>query len=305
MVTIFLGFAITRLLSQHFSVFDYGTYSQITLIVSTISSITILGMMDGVNYFFCKEHNVDKRNTYVSTIFSLQYFINIIVAIVVLCCSVPISQYFGNDALRSLLIFAAVLPVMQNSISILQILFVAIGKAKLIAVRNLLVSSIKLVCVVLACYLFDNIVIILISTVLLDFLQIVYFFVVLKKNQCKINPFHFEKELIGEILSYCIPMAMFTIVGSLNRDCDKYVISIFTDTENLAMYTNASKALPFDIIMTSFCTVILPCLTRWISQKQFKKVEELYKSFVEITYVSTTILAICAICVSRELMMLL
>ena len=304
-VTIILGLAITRLLSQHFSVFDYGTYSQITLIVSSISSITILGMMDGVNFFFCKEQNIEKRNSYVSTIFSLQYVLNIIVAIVVLCCAVPVSRYFGNEALKSLLIFAAVLPVLQNSISILQILFVAIGKAKLIAVRNFVVSAIRLVFVYIACYLFDSIVVILISTVLLDILQIIYFLVVLRKNDCKINLFRFDGKLVREILAYCIPMAMFTIVSSLNRDCDKYVISAFTDTENLAIYTNASKVLPFDIIMASFCTVILPHLTRFISKRQFEKVNGLYKSFLEIAYVSTTILAVGALCVPSELMTLL
>ena len=54
-VTMGLGLITTRLLSQYLSIFDYGTYSLIQLVVSSTVSITILGMMDGINYFFCSE----------------------------------------------------------------------------------------------------------------------------------------------------------------------------------------------------------------------------------------------------------
>ena len=74
--------------------------------------------------------------------------------------------------------------------------------------------------------------------------------------------------LVKEILIYCIPMAMFSVMKSLNRDSDKYVISFFTDTETLAVYTNASKILPFDIIMTSFVTVLMPYITRFVTEKK-------------------------------------
>ena len=54
-VTIVLSFVVARILSQYLSIYDYGTYSQIMLIVSTTSSLTILGMTDAINYYYCKE----------------------------------------------------------------------------------------------------------------------------------------------------------------------------------------------------------------------------------------------------------
>ena len=71
MVTLVFGLLMTRILSGYFSVHDYGTYSQIILIVGTVSSLTILGMIDGVNYFFCKEQDLEKREKYISNIFFL------------------------------------------------------------------------------------------------------------------------------------------------------------------------------------------------------------------------------------------
>ena len=293
---------MTRILSNHFSLQDYGTYSQVTLLITTISSMTILGMMDGINFFFCKEKNEAKRDAYVSTIFTLQYAVNAVVSVAVLICAAPIAKYFGNHSLKALIGFAAVLPVMTNTISLLQIMFIAIGKARQIAIRNLIVSVLKLAAVALACYVFDHVAAIFLCQVITDIAQITYFAVVLNKHNCKINFLNFDKSLVKEILAYCIPMAMFVVIKSLNRDADKYVISFFTDTETLAIYTNASKLLPFDIIMTSFCSVLLPHITRYITDKKYEECRTLYKAFLELSYISTTILAVGAICVAPELM---
>lgn len=302
MVTLVFSLIMTRILSGYFSVHDYGTYAQIILITGTVSSLTILGMMDGINYFFCKEQETDKREKYVSTIFFLQFLVSCFASLIVLIGATPISLYFENKEVKKLIVFAALLPGLQNMISLLQIMFIAIGKARHIAIRNLIVSVLKLIAVLLACYLFDNIVIVLIFQGLTEIGQIIYFIFSLRKNNCNFNLFHFDKTLFKEIFKYCIPMAMFTIVKSLNRDCDKYVIAAFTNTETLAIYTNASKQLPFDIIMTSFCTILLPYITRYISQKEYRVTQELYKAFLELSCISTTILAVGAICVSPELM---
>ena len=301
-VTIVLSLLMTRVLSAHFSLQEYGTYSQIMLMVSTLSSITILGMMDGVNFFFCKEADEDKRNRYISTIFLLQFAANALASMTVLVFSGSIVKYFGNDSLRKLLIFAMSLPVLHNTISLLQIMFIAIGKARLIAIRNLAVSVLKLLFIIISCFVFDSIAVLLLCQVILEVAQIFYFGIPLWKNNCRVSVSRFDKALIKEILTYCIPMAMFVVIKTLNRDSDKFVVSFFTDTETIAVYSNASKLLPFDIVMTSFCTVLLPFITRYVSVRDYNKVRNIYGSFLELSYMSTLILTLGAICVAPELM---
>lgn len=301
-VTLSLGIITTRILSGYFSLHDYGTYSAILLLTNSISSITILGMMDGLNYFFCREKDPLQRNARVSTIFSLQLVIGVVVSILVLLCAVPISAYFSNADVKRLLVFAALLPITQNSISLLQILFISVGKARHIAVRNFIVSVLKLAAILVACYVIHDIACVLICQVITDVLQIIYFYIVLKRNGYLIELFHFDKTSVKEVLTYCIPMAMSTIIRSLYRDCDKYIISYYTDSVNLAVYTNASKQLPFDLIMSSFCTVLLPYLTKYIAQKKHHETVALYRSFLELSFVSTSILAAGALCSAPELM---
>ena len=305
LVTILLGLTVTRLLSQYLSVYDYGTYSQILLIVSTAASVTILGMMDGVNYFYCSEKDPAKREAYVSTIFTLQSIVGIVAGCVIMLLTAPLGRYFDNPGIRPLMIFAAALPLMQNLLGMFQILIVSVGKARMLAFRNLIVSLMRLGAVFVVVLAVRNVAVILGVTLALDIAQIVFFAVILRRNGCPVRFRATDLRLFKRILLYCAPMAVFTVINTLNRDLDKYLISALTDTETLAIYANASKILPFDIIMTSFCTVLLPEITRLVSSGEKKRAASLYRYFLEISYISTAILCCAAISASPQLMELL
>lgn len=300
-----LGLVVTRLLSQYFSVHDYGTYSQIMLLTTTLSSLTVLGMVDATNYFFSGQPNPILRQKYVATLFTLQAMVSAFTGGILLVMSGAIATYFDNADVKPLVIFGALLPFFQNLIAMLQVLFVSVGKARLLVVRNLAVSALRLVIAVGACMIAENVALVLLATVLLDVGQIAFFLVLLRREGCVIHPRHTDLRLTRRILSYCLPMAVFIIINSVNRDCDKYVVSAFTDTETLAVYTNAAKVLPVDIIMQAFITVLVPPLTRRIAAGKKDEAAKLYKYFIEITYVTTGILSCAAIAAAPSLMELL
>lgn len=305
LVSTLVTLIMTRIVAGHFSKFEYGTYSQIELLVSTISSVTILGMTDGVNYFFCRERDEKKQAEYVSSIFLLQLAISIVVSLGLLCLATPISKSFDNAQIKNYIFFPMLMPCMGNFLTMLQSLFFAIGKSKAIAVRNLILCIAKLGARIVACYVFNNIFAILVFAMIFEVIQLIYFIAVLLKNGLKISLFNFNISLIKEIISYCLPMGMFVLVNALNRYVDKYVIIAFTDTETLAVYTNAAKALPFDIITYGFITILIPHLTRAIADKNFDVAKDIYKNFLEISYITTSVLTVSAICAAPELMQFL
>lgn len=304
-VTIVLGFAITRLLSQYLSVYDYGTYSQVMLLVSTVNTLTILGMIDGVNFFYCSVEDPKKRESYITTIFALQCIVSAAAGAVEMILCRQICGYFDNPELGGLLIFSAVLPLLINLLSMFQVLLVAVGKARMLAVRNLLVSLIRLGAVLVVVTSVQNVAIVLMTTLILDCAQIIFFAWILWKNNCRMHIRSVDFGLFKRIVSYCAPMGVFTAVSALNRDCDKYLISLMTDTETLAIYVNASKVLPFDVIMTAFCTVLVPVITRSVAEKRYEKAGGLYKLFLEISYISTAVLCCASLAAAPQLMELL
>ncbi len=305
LITTVLGLVSTRLLSVHLSAHEYGTYSQILLIVSTISSITVLGLIDAVNYFHSGQSENRKKQTYVSTIYALETIVSVVAGIGVVVAAEFISTYMANEQIKKYIVFAAVLPYLQNLLFMTQVLVVAAGKAKLLALRNFTVHFLKLIVVGVVVYFYKNIGVILLFSVVLDVLQLILFFTMLSKQNVKIKIKYIDFTLVKSILKYALPMAVFVALNSLNRDCDKYVISLFTNTETLAVYANASKLLPFDILISSFITVLVPKITELISKGEKEKTVSIYKRFLEISYISTGILTSAAIVVSAELMTLL
>lgn len=304
-VSMALSFFVTRLLSQYLSVYDYGTYSQVLLIVSTLSSITILGMSDGVNFFYWSERDKQKRESYIATIFVLQCAVSTVAGTVVMLLSAPVCQYFDNPPLKNLMIFSAVLPMLQNLMSMLQVLVVAIGKARLLACRNLIVSFVRLVAVVVVVMWARDVMLVLIAAIVLDIGQIVAFSWILQKNNCFIHLGKLNVKLINQILHYCVPMGIFISLKSVNRDIDKYLIAALVDTETLAIYTNASKPLPFDILMHSFYTVLIPEITKRVTIKDKSAAASLCRLLIEIGYLTTAIPCCAALAASPQLMKLL
>ena len=304
-VTMALGMVTTRLLSQYLSLYDYGTYSQILLIVSAVSSVTVLGMVDGVTYFYCSVGDEKRREALVSTIFALQGIVSAVAGLAVMLLTRPLCLYLDNPDIRKLMIFAVMLPFFQNVLHMFQNLLVAVGKARLLAWRNLAVSLLRLGISLPVLLLTSDVTLILTTTLLLDAGQLIFFLCMLKGTDCRIRLRSVKPTLVRGILNYCLPMAMFIIIRAVNRDVDKYMISLLTDPETLAIYANASKMLPFDILMHSFYTVLVPEITRRVASRENEKAVSLYRDFLELGYGTMVILSFAALSAAPQLMRLL
>ncbi len=304
MMTILLSFGVTRLLSEHLSLQDYGSYRQALLVVSTLSSAAILGMVDGVNFFHHTQPQ-GERERYLATLFVLQGVIGAACGLLAMVFSGALCRYFENPDVRRLLIFGAALPVLQNLLSMLQILLVSVGRAKLLAVRNLAVALVRLAVVLLVIGMVKDVAVILAATLLLDGAQLLLFAHILKKNGHITSLKKADFRLVKMIFGYCAPMACFTMLNALNRDLDQYLIALWTDTATLALYANASKALPFDIIMTSFSTVLQPKITGQMAEGHYETAAVFYRRFLELVYTATGILCCAALAAAPQLMQLL
>ena len=109
-------------------------------------------------------------------------------------------------------------------------------------------------------------------------------------------------KLFRRILRYCVPMAVYITIKALNRDIDKYMIALLTDTETLAVYSNASKPLPVDIIMHSFYTVLVPEITRMVTAKDDEGATKLYRVFLELAYISNAMICCAALAAAPQMM---
>ncbi len=304
-ITAVLGLAVTKLLSVHFSLKEYGTYSQAMLIVTTATSFSVLGLTNAVNFFYNKINDKEKKEEYISTIFGIQYVVGILCAIIILLLQVPIINYFNNSDLKEIIFLVACFPLLENLLPMLQVLFVSIGKAKIIAVRNFIISVVRLLIVIFACFVTQSIYTIFLVLLISDLVQVIYFMISFAKRKFRIQIIKFKRNLVPVIMEFSIPMAVYVLTNELTRDIDRYVVGFFADTETLGIYTNAAKLLPFDLVTASFITVLIPIITRQIGNKENQKAIATFRAYLRFGYLITWMLAFGAVIVAKELMIFL
>lgn len=301
LVTTVFGLVVTKLMSVHFSLIDYGTYSQALLIVSLFK----LGLTNTSNFFYNSSKSPEEREKYIATIFGIEYIAGTAYALLVIALQTPIVNYYNNENLRTVLFYAAWMPLFQQLLAILQVLFVSCGKAKVIAVRNFVISVCRLIIVAVACYITKSIKTIILTMLLLEIAQFIIFMISFSRMQFRIRLKDFSSKLLPEILRFSIPMMIYLLTNEISRDVDKYVIGYLMDTENLAIYTNASKILPFDLVTASFITVLIPIVTRQIGSGNYTDAEATYKQYLRIGYLATWILAFGVVINAKEAMLFL
>ncbi|MDU2445120.1 MAG: oligosaccharide flippase family protein [Clostridium perfringens] len=296
-----VGIISTMILSKMLSLQMVGTYSAANTMTSLLISLTILGLADGCNYFFNKTLDQKKQKEYVDTILGIQLFVGIISVAVVMIFRNEIIDFYDNKALYGLLIYICLRPYLENTLLVLQVLQIAIGKAKMIAVRNAIMSLFKIIVISLTAIYTKDIKTIFIAFVIADIVMVILFGFSFVKHKYKLNPFNIKISFIKPILAFSIPMGIYVMTNTFARDLDKLVIGRFETASNLAIYSNCSTLLPFDIISSAFLTVMIPIMTRYISQNKLEKCQILFSCYLKVGYLSTFVFTTFAILFADEI----
>lgn len=292
-LTILFNILSTKILSIGLNLQEYGTYSQALLVSSIGTSLIAVGLSDALNYFFNKKKqdvNDATRHRIINSIFLLEIVLGLVFAAVVMLGQGLVVTYFDNPSLYGLLIPVAFLPTFSNLIHFYHVLYVSVGKAKMMSFFNLATLAIKITTIYLSVYVFQNLLWIFIVLLALDVAVLLVYHVSLAKNRIIINPFHSSPKHFSAILSYSLPMGVFAITSALTRDLDKLVIGRLADTEALAIYTNCSKVLPLDFLVTAFATVLIPYIVQYVTEHNKEQSVKLFSSYLKVGYYSVWIL---------------
>lgn len=303
-ITMLTNILSTMILSHNLSLEAYGTYSQGNLVISIGVSLSILGLSDAVNYFY-NGKDEQERKKYVNTVFQIEITLGLIVGILILVFRKAICSYFQNTQLTVLFIYIAFRPLLDNMVNTLRVLQVSIGRAKVMAIRNLLMSLSKVILVLFTVFLTNKITTIFLGFLITDIISVVYYWVSFSKRSVSINPFKGVTKLIPAVLSYSLPMAIYTLTQTLLKDIDKLIIGRFEGTDAMAIYSNCSYALPFDVISNAFLVVMVPIMTYYISKSEYEKAQGVFSEYLRIGYMTTCVFAAAVFIVASEVVSIL
>lgn len=301
--TILINLLSAAILSRALSLEEYGTYSTGQLIVTTAVNVTILGMMDASNYFY-HQNQLDRKDC-LNTIGFVQIVIGAVCAVVLLASRDLLTAYFRNPMLTGIYIYIAFRPMLENLSNSLLSLQVAIGRARVTGIQNVLFSIGKLLSVLLTVAVTKDIRTVFAAYLLMDAATVFYYYQTYKQAEFGINPLAFRKDYLMPILRFAIPMGICVMTNSLARDIDKLVIGRFESTSSLAIYTNCAAPLPLGIVSAAFMTIIVPAVTRFIHSGDEKRARRVYRDFLSIGFITTAVVTVTVMVLSEEVLLLL
>lgn len=284
MVNLIITMMTSMLLSRFRTLGEYGTYSQITLVINLVVTLCILGLPNSINYFYPRYDTCKERQQFLSTFFSVNTILAIVAGIV-MCILTPIMVvYFNNSNIYDFFYLCALLPWAQITIQERSNMLVAANKTKVLIKHTLLNSTALMSIIILTKILNQPFKFYMALYMIVEIVFATFVYIEARKIAGKL-PFYIDKTLLRSILVYSVPIGFSDMVSTITREVDKFMIGGFLDTEALAIYTNAAKEIALTVISSSFIAVLLPKMSRMIKEKKIHEAVAMWKDTISFTYI--------------------
>lgn len=284
MANLVITMATSMLLSRFRTLEEYGTYSQLDLVLNLLTTLFLLGIPNAINFFYPRADTNDERKIFLQTFFSINTILSVIAGLAMIFSLPLLVMYFKNEKLYQFVYFMALMPWAKITIQERGNLFVAANKTRTL-IKHTLANSVALLGIIILtkiCNQSFGFYMILYVLVELGFGLIVY---IEAKKLTGSLAFKIDRLLLKKILIYSIPIGISDMVSTISKEVDKLMIGGFLNTESLAIYTNAAREIALTVISTSFIAVLMPKLSRLINEKKQKEAVVIWKSTTSFTYI--------------------
>lgn len=283
-ITLIISMISTMLLSHFRSLDEYGTYSQIIMVVTLIISIVAMGFPNSINYFLASVDSKEEKNNFLSTYFSFNTLVSFIAGIILIIASPLISKYFNNALISKFTFVLLLLPWINIINSSFDNFLIVEKKTSLLMFYRILRGIVTLSLILIAYRLnWDFILYMKCFMVSEIIFTIIIYLIVINESNTKLIGIDYT--LIKKILIFSLPLGLSTIVATLNIQADKLMVGYFYDTKTLAIYTNAANELPLTIISASITAVLMPQMVRLLKSKKENEAIRLWGSASYLSYI--------------------
>lgn len=288
--TTLLTMLSTMLLSRFRTLEEYGTYSQLQLVITVVVTVLMAGLPNSINFFVAKAKNSDEQKSFMSIYYTLCTLSGALSGILLIIFIPVIEGYFKNSSIRVFWYFLLLYPWTKIILAGIENVLVVFSNIRKLVIFKVLYSILTLG-VIAICWVAH----ISFYTYMICFLvtEIVFSLWVYKISANTVHGLSilFERSRVKEILSFSIPIGLSSVVGTVSIELDKMMIGYLYNTKELAIYTNASKEMPVTIVATSITAVLLPQLVRLLQKKENEKALELWKMATNLSYICIAFLA--------------
>lgn len=289
------------LLSRFRSLTEYGTYSQLIMVITLATTIITMGLPNSLNFFLARAETENERTRFLSVYYSLNTILSIIVGIVLVIITPALVAVFENPLITGFIYFLALFPWTRVISSSIENVLIVYKKSNGIIAFRLLNSLLLLGIIILVQVAGWSFNIYMLLYLLVESVFSIAVYLIVKKLAPKLC-FCLNRGLIKKIFTFSVPLGLASMVGTLDVELDKFVIGALMSTEEMAIYTNASKEMPVTIIATSITAVLMPQMARLLKNKKNQQAIDLWGSATIISFAVISFFSLALIVFAPEVM---
>lgn len=295
---------VTMILSKYRSLQEYGTFTQLLLVVNLVNSVLMMGLPNSISFFLGRSKDLKSRQDFLSIYYTLNTLLTFLSGIILLACIVPIQIYFKNNSIGSYWYFLAFFPWATVTSSAMENMCVSSQRTNIL-IPFKICHSVSSISVALICYLCKAPFHIYVISYLVSegvFALLTYIFSFFLARQVKLC---LNKAIVKSIFVFSIPIGIASAVGTLNAEIDKFMIGWFLSTEAVAIYSNAAKDLPLTVFSISMTAALLPRLSRILKDKKYEESAEMWGRAIVVSLSIIAIFSLGCFTFAEDVVMLL
>lgn len=243
--TIVLGIILVRLISKE----TFGIYRQVNLVYVLVAGVLSLQLNSSL-YYFVPKLGLERRRTLLVQTFLVTFGTALVIGGVMFFAAGAIARMFNNPELVVLIRIFALYPFVERLVILIPAFMISIDRA-IRAGAYILATAVARIAAVVAMFALGF----GLSTVMWSVVVVGGVVAVVgcadMLRLCPVGKWRVDRGLLIEQFHYSWPLLATAIVGTINIQLDKFLISGFFDPSTYAVYSCGAMQLPIIALVTA------------------------------------------------------
>ena len=273
--TIILGIILVRLVDKQ----TVGTYRQVMLVYMFLAGVLSLQLNYSLFYFIPKL-GLEKRRTLLTQTLLFTLVTAFFITVIMFLGSNFIGGRFNNPELIPLVRIFALYPFVERILILIPAFLISIDRPLRAGIYTLLTSAGRIAAVVTTLALGYPLTTVMWAIVVSGGVIAVAGGIDMA-HQSPQGPWRISGSLLKEQFDYSWPLLMTTVVGTINIELNKILISLFFDPDTYAVYSCGAMQLPVITLVTlSVSSAMMPNLVTLIEKKKMPAALDLWQEAI-------------------------